>query len=240
MSSFTTQIRYICESLAGYDASKRYMSIDDIIDKSWNKIFPPSFVTFTPEYRPVLAKKILKHYYTREIGSETFGLFQLRLDAKLSVIMPYYNKLYKAFEKDYDILSDTDVIITHNKENSGDNNANSRSNSKNEYEGQDINRHSNTPQGGLDGIKSDRYLSSADITDNKSINKNNNALKSSSNFYTTEDYAQHIMGKRGGMTYAYMINEYAEKLKNIDRMVISELSDLFMQVWDWGCFDGEE
>lgn len=240
MSSYTTQIRYICESLAGYEHGKGYMSIDDVIDKSWDKIFPPSFVTFKPEYRPILAKKILKHYYTREIGSETFGLFQLRLDAKLSVIMPYYNKLYKAFDKDYDILSDTDVIITHNKENSGDNSANSSGNSKNEYEGQDINRHSNTPQGGLDGIKSDRYLSSADITDNKNINKNTNALKSSSNFYTTEDYAQHIMGKRGGMTYAYMVNEYAEKLKNIDRMVISELSDLFMQVWDWGCFDGEK
>jgi len=240
MSSYTTQIRYICESLAGYERGKGYMSIDDVIDKSWDKIFPPSFVTFTPEYRPILAKKILKHYYTREIGSETFGLFQLRLDAKLSVIMPYYNKLYKAFDKDYDILSDTDVIITHNKENSGDNSANSSGNSKNEYEGQDINRHSNTPQGGLDGIKSDRYLSSADITDNKNINKNTNELKSSSNFYTTEDYAQHIMGKRSGMTYAYMVNEYAEKLKNIDRMVISELSDLFMQVWDWGCFDGEE
>lgn len=240
MSSFTTQIRYICESLAGYDASKGYMSVDDIIDKSWNKIFPPSFVTFTPEYRPVLAKKILKHYYTREIGSETFGLFLLRLDAKLSVIMPYYNKLYKAFEKDYDILSDTDVTIDHNRKSKGDNSANSTGTSNTDNTGQDIGRHSNTPQGGLEGIKSDRYLSSADISDTTSNSKNSNTLKSSSNFNSTEDYVQHITGKRGGMTYAYMVNEYAEKLKNIDRMVISELSDLFMQVWDWGCFDGEE
>lgn len=240
MSSYTTQIRYICESLAGYERGKGYMSVDEVIDKSWDKIFPPSFVAFTPEYRSILAKKILKHYYTREIGSETFGLFQLRLDAKLSVIMPYYNKLYKAFDKDYDILSDTDVTIDHNRKSKGDNSANSSGNSNNEYTGQDINRHSNTPQGGLDGIKSDRYLSSADISDSTNSNKNTNALKSSSNFNTTEDYVQHITGKRGGMTYAYMVNEYAEKLKNIDRMVISELSDLFMQVWDWGCFDGEE
>lgn len=240
MSSFTTQIRYICESLAGYDASKGYMSVDDIIDKSWNKIFPPSFVTFTPEYRPVLAKKILKHYYTREIGSETFGLFQLRLDAKLSVIMPYYNKLYKAFEKDYDILSDTDVTIDHNRKSKGDSGSTSTGSNTNKNSGQAINRHSNTPQGGLDGIKSDRYLSSADITDTTDNSTGSNNLKSNSNFNTTEDYVEHITGKRGGMTYAYMVNEYAEKLKNIDRMVISELSDLFMQVWDWGCFDGEE
>lgn len=240
MSSFTTQIRYICESLAGYDASKGYMSVDDIIDKSWNKIFPPSFETFTPDYKPVLAKKILKHYYTREIGSETFGLFQLRLDAKLSVIMPYYNKLYKAFEKDYDILSDTDVTIDHNRKSKGDSGSTSTGSNTNENSGQTISRHSNTPQGGLDGIKSDRYLSSADITDTTDNSSGSNNLKSNSNFNTTEDYVQHITGKRGGMTYAYMVNEYAEKLKNIDRMVISELSDLFMQVWDWGCFNGEE
>lgn len=240
MSSFTTQIRYICESLAGYDASKGYMSVDDIIDKSWNKIFPPSFETFTPDYKPVLAKKILKHYYTREIGSETFGLFQLRLDAKLSVIMPYYNKLYKAFEKDYDILSDTDVTIDHNRKSKGDSGSTSTGSNTNENSGQAISRHSNTPQGGLDGIKSDRYLSSADITDTTDNSTGSNNLKSNSNFNTTEDYVQHITGKRGGMTYAYMVNEYAEKLKNIDHMVISELSDLFMQVWDWGCFDGEE
>lgn len=239
MSSFTTQIRYICESLAGYDASKGYMSIDDIIDKSWNKIFPPSFETFTPEYKPVLAKKILKHYYTMEIGSETFGLFQLRLDAKLSIIMPYYNKLYKAFEKDYDILSDTDVTIDHNRKSKGDNGITSTGSNTNKNSGQAINRHSNTPQGGLDGIKSDRYLSSADITDTTDNSTGSNNLKSNSNFNTTEDYVQHISGKRGGMTYAYMVSEYAEKLKNIDRMVINELSDLFMQVWDWGCFDGE-
>lgn len=240
MSSFTTQIRYICESLAGYERGKGYMSIDEVIDKSWNKIFPPSFVTFTPEYRPILAKKILKHYYTREIGSETFGLFQLRLDAKLSVIMPYYNKLYRAFEKDYDILSDTDVTIDHNRKSKGDSGSTSIGNNTNKNTGQAINRHSNTPQGGLDGIKSDRYLSSADITDTTDSSSGSNNLKSNSNFNTTEDYVQHITGKRGGMTYAYMVNEYAEKLKNIDRMVISELSDLFMQVWDWGCFDGEE
>lgn len=240
MSSYTTQIRYICESLAGYEHGKGYMSIDDVIDKSWDKIFLPSFVTFTPEYRPVLAKKILKHYYTREIGSETFGLFQLRLDAKLSVIMPYYNKLYKAFDKDYDILSDTDVTIDHNRKSKGDSGSTSTGSNTNENSGQAINRHSNTPQGGLDGIKSDRYLSSADITDTTDNSTGSNNLKSNSNFNTTEDYVQHITGKRGGMTYAYMVNEYAEKLKNIDRMVISELSDLFMQVWDWGCFNGEE
>ena len=34
MSSYTTQIRYICESLAGYERGKGYMSVDEVIDKA--------------------------------------------------------------------------------------------------------------------------------------------------------------------------------------------------------------
>ena len=88
MSRYTTEVRYICESLAGLDKSVGYSNVNEVIEKSRNKIFP-SFEIFDESYRPVLETKILKHFYTREIGCETFGLWQLRLDAKLSVIMPY-------------------------------------------------------------------------------------------------------------------------------------------------------
>lgn len=239
MSNYTTQLRYICESLAGYDRSKGYMSIDDILDKSWNKIFPPSFEAFEPSYTPVLAKKILKWYYTREIGSETFGLFQLRLDAKLSVIMPYYNKIYKAFDKDYDILKDTDIKSTHTRSTKGDNASGTTGSTNDTSESESIGRHSNTPQGGLDGIKSDRYLSSADISNDSGKVTNNSKVDSKGNFTTTEEYVESISGKRTAQSYASLISEYADKLKNVDRMVINELDDLFMQVWDWGEFDGE-
>lgn len=239
MSGYTTQLRYICESLAGYDRSKGYMSIDDILDKSWDKIFPKSFEAFEPGYTPVLAKKILKWFYTREIGTETFGLFQLRLDAKLTVIMPYYNKIYNAFAIDYDILNDVNVRSTHNKTTKGDNSTGGTGTSTGTNETENIDRYSKTPQGGLDGIKSDRYLSSADITNNTGKSTNTNRFDNKGNFSTSEEYVHSIVGKRGTQSNASLINEYVEKLKNVDRMIINELDELFMQVWDWGCFDGE-
>lgn len=238
MSFYTTQVRYICESLAGYDRSKGYMSIEEVIDKSWDKIFPPSFQTFEESYRPVLAKKILKWYYTREIGSETFGLFQLRLDAKLSVIMPYYNKIYSAFALDYDILKDVDLKSTHTRDNSGKNSSDTEGKASGTDSSKVTSRHSNTPQGGLDGIESNRYLSSADITDSNSKSSNSNTISNTGNFSTTEDYVEHIVGKRTAQSYASLVSEYCEKLKNVDRMVINELDDLFMQIYDWGDFDG--
>lgn len=234
MSVFTTDIRYICESLAGYDRSQGYMSIDEVIDKSWEKIFPPSFITFSDDYRPVLAKKILKWYYTREIGCETFGLWQLRLDAKLSVIMPYYNKLYNAFNLNYDILTDVNVKTEADRDAKNKSESTTDAKGSGTGSGKTTSKHSNTPQGGLDGIESDRYLSSADISDSSNKSSSTNNVTSSGNASTTEEYVQMITGKRGGQTYTAMIAEYAEKLKNIDRMVIGELEDLFMQIWDWG------
>ena len=51
---------------------------------------------FDENYRATLNDKIIKHYYFREIGLETPGLFKFYLNQKLAEIMPYYNKLYKS------------------------------------------------------------------------------------------------------------------------------------------------
>lgn len=51
---------------------------------------------FDENYRGALNDKIIKHYYFREIGFETAGLFKWHLNQKLNEIMPYYNQLYKS------------------------------------------------------------------------------------------------------------------------------------------------
>lgn len=53
---------------------------------------------FSEEYRPILNDKIIKHFYFREIGSETADRFNFRLGAKMGEIMPYYNLVYQAYE----------------------------------------------------------------------------------------------------------------------------------------------
>ena len=95
MSKYTTELRFICESKAGLSDSVGFNQIDDVISKSWNKIFD-NFPIFDESYRSVLCSKILKHYYTREISAETVGLWQLWLNTRMGEIMPYYNKLYES------------------------------------------------------------------------------------------------------------------------------------------------
>ena len=71
MSIYTTEVRYICEVEAGYDVSQGFSKIDEILDRAVPKIFDFEWPIFDEEYRVPLEKKILRYFYTREIGCET-------------------------------------------------------------------------------------------------------------------------------------------------------------------------
>ena len=113
MSKYTTEVRFICESITGHDESEDYSSIDEIIEDALPIIFSFEFPIFDEQYRSVLETKILRHYYTREIGCETYGLWKLRLQTKLNEIMPYYNKLYESELLKYNPLYDVDMTTTN-------------------------------------------------------------------------------------------------------------------------------
>lgn len=243
MSRYTTEVRYICESLAGLDKSVGYSNVNEVIEKSRNRIFPP-FEIFDESYRSVIETKILKYFYTREIGCETFGLWQLRLDAKLSVIMPYYNKLYKAINIDIPVIENVNMNVEHNIGRNADTKVNDNtditasSNTATNTTASAKIRHSDTPQGSLKNLEANEYMSDATLSDTtQAVNSNTNSSSNSksnsdTNAKSTEEYAEHRWGKEGTITYISMVNEYIEKMKNIDAMLIRELEDLFLQIWD--------
>ena len=122
MSKYTTEVRYICEYYASLSESADYTGINEIISKSRNKIFSFDYPIFDENYREILETKILKRYYTREIGEETVGLWKLRLDTRMNEIMPYYNKLYDAELIKINPLYTTDLKRTKNIEGNTDKN----------------------------------------------------------------------------------------------------------------------
>lgn len=117
MSKYTTEVRFICEHSAGLSESEGADNVDSILDRCWNKVFNFDFPIFDENYRQVLCRKILKHYYTREIAHETVGRWKLALNAKLNEIMPYYNQLYKSELLEFNPFYDVD--LTRSREGSG-------------------------------------------------------------------------------------------------------------------------
>lgn len=274
MSAFTTQIRFICESKAGLKESVGYDNIAQVIAAARPAIFDFPYPIFDETYRAVLETKILKHYYTREIGEETYGLWKLRLDTKMNEIMPYYNQLYKSTLLEFNPLYDVDINRTHNATRKGteilngnvdtngqviaSTNANNTTTSDNTTDQTGTNgntdKYSATPQGGLDGLAQDKYLTNARmITGNDTLNSKTHsttddmidsttdtstnmttATKNNTTINNTEDYLESVKGKQGTQSYASMILEFRETFLNIDMMVINDLSDLFMNIWTGG------
>lgn len=179
MSKYTTEVRFICEQKAGLDESKGFTHVDDILDEAWDKIFTTEATIFDEEYRPVICKKILKHYYTREIGAETVGLWLLWMNTKLEEILPYYNKLWSSALLEFDPFNDVDWTRDGRRngntaEISSGNYTDSKTGSATEEidntysessSGTNGNTHydkySDTPQGALNGVENDTYLTNA-------------------------------------------------------------------------------
>lgn len=119
MSKYTTEVRFICEQKAGLSKSGGCDDVDEIIHNSWDKIFNKKAVFFDEDYREILCSKILKHYYLREIGCETVGIWKLWMNCKLEEIMPYYNKLYESALLEFNPFNDVDFTKNHEGVSSG-------------------------------------------------------------------------------------------------------------------------
>lgn len=219
MSKYTTEVRFICEEAAGLTSSVGYLGVNDVINTALPKVFNFDFPIFDETYRPILEKKILKHYYTREIGLETVGLWKLFLDTKLNEIMPYYNQLYKSELISFNPMYDVDLTRDHqlkrlediketgtqesdtNRNGTLDTIANKTgtthdtslttdhgtanqdiSNQKTVHGTNGdttdvtttvshVDKFSDTPQGALDGLKNDTYMSEARIVDDTNTSK---------------------------------------------------------------------
>ena len=116
LSKYTTEVRFICEQYANLSESQGYSNVEEIIQKALPKIFDFSFPIFDENYRNVLCTKIIKHYYTREIGCETVGLWKLWLNVKMNEVMPYYNQLYKSELLEFNPLYTKNVTNSHKNE----------------------------------------------------------------------------------------------------------------------------
>lgn len=191
-----------------------------------------TYPIFDEKYRKVLNKKIIDHYYKREIGAETPGLFKFFLNRTMNEIMPYYNQLYSSVElfKQYDPFHDKDIQITDKRTTNGTSDQTGSGTS----ESSDLDVNSDTPQTMLSigDIKNNTYASTASW-DNANANTSTTNHLSVDN---TEDYISHIVGTNGGKNYSQMLLDLRETFLNIDMMVIEdeELRKCFLLEYESG------
>ena len=251
MSKFTTQLRYICENAAGLTESKGLNDVETIINAARPIIFNFTYPITDTQYKPVLENKILWHYYMREIGLESVGLWKFYLCDKMRMIMPYYDQLYQSAALEYNPLYDVDYQIQHSGT-KGENTTKAESQNQTDSgtdtdygtdQGSDTNwiYENDTPQGGISTLENLSYLSSArKQTDANSLahsytkthsDTRGLQLSGTGSLSGTDSYLNIIRGKMGSASYSKMLQEYRDVLINIDAMIIDELADLFMNIY---------
>lgn len=227
MSKYTTELRYICESFAGLNKSVGYKSVRQTIEEARPLIFNFPYPIYEQSHKEELETKIIKHYYTREIAFETVGLFQLKLDAKMNEIMPYYNQLYKSAALEYDILDNVDYTRSYTRTIGGNEDTDGNSTTQGNAEG--LSKYLDTPQDNIDNLLDGKYLTSA--SHNTSESGTTQQATSHRTHNTGEGYTEIRKGKQGGGSFASMVDEYRKTIINIDLMIIRELEELFFGLW---------
>lgn len=232
MATYTVELRKICEIYTRAEVEnwfKDYQLSDyllpdqlEVLNKTniWNK--------------EKLAKKIVDHYYMREIGFETPELFKHYAKLTMNEIMESKLPLIYTTALEYDPLVNVDFTETFNRttEGEGENKGNSKSNAQNSASGLNIN--SDTPQGEInkENILNGNYATNTSASETESnITDETNTTSSLTN-KNKEEFTRHLKGNQGiSATYQAMIKQFRENIVSVDREIINELQTLFMGLY---------
>lgn len=236
MSKYTYQLRNVImftsenEVLSWF---KDYDLSDYLTTEQINVIVEANLFT-----KDKLANKILRHYYTREIGLETIGLFKIKVKDKLDLIMEKYAPLIYTNSLEYDLLVNEDYTETFSRTTSGSGTSSSinTGSSSGTNTGSGLTVGSDTPQGQISKatILAGQYATTTSAAENTSTvtGTSSNTINNTDSNSGTESFTRHVKGNRGiSATYQALIKQYRENILTIYNDIINELNDLFMGVF---------
>lgn len=248
MAKYTIELRKVCEYFNRSEVEgwfKDYELSDFLTNEQIQTI-----ENFGVWNKDKLARKIVDHYWMREIGLETPALFSHYARVKMQEIMgeklpliysssikydPLINVDYtETFERNIDSNGSSDNSIT--SENSGSSNSSSTQTNS----GFSINN--DTPQTRItkQNLDSGIYASSTNQNDSsisiEDETSNSSSQESTSNSTdkrsTAENYSKTVKGNSGvSATAQKMIVQYRENIIAIDKEIIEELNSLFMGLY---------
>ena len=158
-----------------------------------------------------LAKKIVDHYYFKDLGMETIGMFKHYAKIQMQEIMESKLPLIYSAAIKYDPLVNVDYTESFTRNIEQDSTSN----------GSGIVISSDTPQTNINKnqLLNGSYASNASASDQEASGNNT----------TDEEYTKTVKGNSGvSATAQKMVEQYRQNIRAIDYEIITELNDLFM------------
>lgn len=173
-----------------------------------------------------LAKRIVDHYYMREIGYETPAMFEHFAKVKMNEIMEYELPVIYSNSIVYDPMESVLFDITETREIAGTGSSNSESNSS----GTGFSVNNDTPQTNINKteILAGHYATNTNASETETGVTGSTSTTSN----TTETWHHHEQGNKGVLdSYQKMIMQLRETFVAVDKRIIEQLDELFMGIY---------
>lgn len=228
MAKYTIELRRVCD-LYGREEVESWFKDYDVDD-----FLLPEFALKIAQAgvwsKDRLARKIVDHYYMREIGLETPALFKHYAKVKMQELMEKYLMIIYTNCIEYDPFESVDFHITESRTINNSNETSGTSTSNSNGSGLVVN--SNTPQGQIskETILEGAYASNTSANESDVTATDN--TNSTSSGTTIESFRHDEKGNKGVLdSYQKMILQLRDTIYAVDAKIIEELNILFMGIY---------
>ena len=228
MAKYTIELRNVCD-LYGRDVVESWFKDYDVDDFLLPE-FADKIARAGVWSKDRLARKIVDHYYMREIGLETPALFKHYAKVKMQELMERYLMIIYTNCIEYDPFESVDFHITESRTINNNNQTTGNSTSNSSGSGLVVN--SNTPQGEIskENILAGSYASSTSANENDITATDETSTNSSGT--TVESFRHDEKGNRGVLdSYQKMILQLRDTIYAVDSEIIKDLNILFMGIY---------
>ena len=218
--------------MLNYHNTKVTVELREIVESGvdiWDFDYP-SF--YKGDEKKAFEKKVIDHYYFRQIGQETVGRFLHYFRAKMREIMPLYIQRYESvelFKSIPDPLQSYDLTETYTRETSSSGSTSSSGTSSEDTSNNRERRFSDTPMGSIGNI--DTYMSEAEKENQSATNTGSSSAETESSDTGSESYTLKRVGNIGVQPLGQELDVLRKSFINVDMEVIDEIKDLFLKVY---------
>lgn len=196
MASVTMELREIVEHYTQFETVP--LSIAEKIEIARPKIFNFEYPIFDTSYKKIFETNFIRHFYMKEIGFETEGLFKFQLETWLNIHMPYFNKLFESELIEFNPLHNTELDSTYKKENERDTKEDTTG-TRTDGRTIDFDKQTSDKQDDLRNINTDENVKSdtnskgnVKSTDDTTTTNNRDRETSSNATTTNDDFNRHL------------------------------------------------
>lgn len=227
--------------------AKYTMELRDIVESQNVNLFDFDYEYYADNY--ALQKRFenmfVQHYYFHEIGFETVERFKWNLKAKLNLNAPLYRQYWDSYLKskniDFTVNKEYLETVTRELTTENESSSNSLNSTISRNEGENSYNGTTKTSSLADGVSKaridDDYVTGITHDANKTKTEDVHHAEESGDSNTrgsgkqSETLTTSAKGNIGTTSSAQLIKEWRDIMLNLDRQLIEECADLFMQVY---------